>query len=99
MIVLALPPDIEAWATAEVAAGRGESVEAVATRLLRGAVQRRRQVAALVEEAVAEGDRAGWLSDEAAFAEMDELIGELDAAAEAARGEAAQSWAFTSRTP
>lgn len=70
MTAIVLPPDLEAWAEAEVAAGRGKSVEDVA----RNAISRyRAQMEAFrrsLDDAEAEADREGWLDSEAVFAEL-----------------------------
>ena len=70
MTAITLPPDLEAWAEAEVAAGRGKSVEDVA----RNAISRyRAQMEAFrqsLDDAEAEADRDGWLDSEAVFSEL-----------------------------
>lgn len=70
MTAIILPADLEAWARAEVAAGRGNSVEDVA----KNAISRYRiQMEAFrrsLDEAEAEADREGSLDAEAVFAEL-----------------------------
>lgn len=70
MTTITLPPDLEAWARAEVAAGRGNSVEDVA----KNAISRyRAQMEAFrrsLDVAEAEADREGSLDAEAVFAEL-----------------------------
>lgn len=70
MTTITLPPDLEAWARAEVAAGRGKSVEDVA----KNAISRyRTQTEAFrrsLDEAEAEADRDGWLDADVVFAEL-----------------------------
>jgi hypothetical protein len=72
MTAITLPADLEAWARAEVAAGRGSSIEEVAARAI---AAYRAQVEAFrksLDEAEAEADREGWLDAEAVFAELKE---------------------------
>lgn len=73
MTAITLPADLEAWARAELAAGRGASIEEVATRAIAGY---RAQVEAFrnsLDEAEAEADREGWLDAEVVFAELKAL--------------------------
>lgn len=72
MTAITLPADLEAWARAEVDAGRGSNIEEVATRAI---AAYRAQVEAFrksLDEAEAEADREGWLDAEAVFAELKE---------------------------
>jgi hypothetical protein len=87
MTAITLPADLEAWARAEVAAGRAESVEALVAKGLRGyrlGIDTFRQS---LDDAVAEADRGGWIPAEAFFQELDGWIADL--ALEADREEAA----------
>lgn len=69
MTAITLPPDLEAWARAEVAAGRAESVEALAADALR---QRRAwdETRRSLDAAEAESDREGWLDAKDVFTEL-----------------------------
>lgn len=70
MTTITLPDDLEAWARAEVAAGRGASVEDVATKAIG---RYRKQMEAFrqsLDEAEAEADREGALDIDAVFAEL-----------------------------
>ena len=68
MTAITLPPDLLAWARAEVAAGRGASIEDVAKNAIsRYRVQMETFRRSLDE---AEADREGALDAEAVFAEL-----------------------------
>ena len=76
MNAITLPTDLEAWAEAEVAAGRAHSVEQVATTALQGY---RRQLEAFrrtLDEAEAEVLAEGGIPAEDVFAELLERYGE-----------------------
>lgn len=70
MTAITLPPDLLAWARAEVAAGRGASIEDVAKNAI---ARYRAQMEAFrgsLDEAEAEADREGALDAQAVFAEL-----------------------------
>lgn len=83
MTAITLPADLEAWARAEVAAGRAESVES----LVADAVNERRAeieyVRGKLDEARASLARGEGVSLEEAFREIDAWIAEDEAAARA----------------
>lgn len=81
MTTISLPPDLEAWAEAEVAAGRAPSVEVFVTETLRGTLTARQEFATMIAEAIAEGDRDGWIDGDAMLREMDEMLADLEAEA------------------
>jgi len=66
MTAITLPADLEAWARAEVAAGRAESVEALVESRLRES-QKWEAFRRSLDEAVAEADRDGWLDADEVF--------------------------------
>lgn len=70
MNAITLPKDLEVWAEAEVAAGRAESVEALAIEAL--AIHRKRweTLRQSLDDAVAEADRDGWLDADTVFDEL-----------------------------
>jgi hypothetical protein len=70
MTVITLPPDVEAWAQAEVAAGRAESVEHAAQKAIAGYRSQMDGVRRSLDEAEAEADREGWLDADAVFSEL-----------------------------
>lgn len=70
MTTITLPPDLEAWARAEVAAGRGKSVEDVAKNAISRYRSQMQAFRRSLDEAEAEADREGWLDAEAVFAEL-----------------------------
>jgi hypothetical protein len=70
MTVITLPPDIEAWAQAEVAAGRAESVEHAAQKAIAGYRSQMDSVRRSLDEAEAEAEREGWLDADAVFSEL-----------------------------
>lgn len=70
MTTITLPAELEAWAHAEVAAGRGANVEDVATKAI---ARYRAQMEAFrksLDEAEAEADREGALDIDVVFAEL-----------------------------
>lgn len=69
MTAITLPPDLLAWAKAEVAAGRAESVEALVERRLRDG-QKWDEFMRSLKEAEAEADRDGWLDAGDVFDEL-----------------------------
>lgn len=70
MTAITLPPDLEAWAEAEVAAGRGESVEAVANKAISRYRDQMEAFRRSLDEAEEEAEREGWLDLDAVFAEL-----------------------------
>jgi hypothetical protein len=70
MTAITLPADLEAWARAEVAAGRGGSIEEVATRAIARYRAHMEAFRRSLDEAEAEADREGWLDADAVFSEL-----------------------------
>jgi hypothetical protein len=66
MSTIALTPELEAWAQAEVAAGRAASVE----QAVLGAITAHRNFIRTLEEAEAEAERDGWLDVDDVFTEL-----------------------------
>jgi Arc/MetJ-type ribon-helix-helix transcriptional regulator len=71
---IALPPELEAWAQAQVAAGRAESVDALAAAALTAAKRREDYWRRIADEAITEGDRDGWIDGDDFLAEMQSWI-------------------------
>lgn len=92
MTSITLPADLEAWAQAEVAAGRAESVEALVAKGLRGYRLGRETFRKSLDDARDEADRDGWIPGDVFLAEVDRWIAELELAAsqEDASGKAAE---------
>jgi hypothetical protein len=85
MTAITLPADLEAWARAEVEAGRAESVEALVAQAL---AERRAEVEYVrgkLDEARASLARGEGIDGDAFMAELDQWIAELEAEAEAER--------------
>ncbi len=70
MTAITLPPDLLAWARAEVAAGRGASIEDVAKNAISRYRTQMETFRRSLDEAEAEADREGALDAEAVFAEL-----------------------------
>ena len=70
MTAITLPADLEAWARAEVAAGRGASVQDVATRAIARYRDQMEAFRRSLDAAEAEADREGWLDADAVFDEL-----------------------------
>lgn len=70
MTTITLPPELEAWARAEVAAGRGASVEDVAQQAISRYRAQMEVFRRSLDEAEEEAEREGWLESEAVFAEL-----------------------------
>lgn len=87
MTAITLPADLEAWARAEVAAGRAQSVEAVVAKGLRGYRLGMETFRRSLDDAVAEADRDGWIPADDLLRDLDQWIGDLSI--EAGRDEAA----------
>lgn len=83
MTAITLPADLEAWARAEVAAGRSESVEALVAQALRERRAEVEYVRGKLDEARASVARGEWIDGDVMLAELDEWIAELEAEAEA----------------
>lgn len=83
MTAITLPPDLLAWARAEVAAGRAESVEALVEARLRASRAETEYVRGKLDEARASLARGEGISLEEAFKEIDTWIAEDEAAAKA----------------
>ncbi len=60
MTAITLPADLEAWARAEVAAGRAESVEHAAQKAIAGYRSQMEAFRRTLDDAEAEADRDGW---------------------------------------
>lgn len=79
-----LPPDLERFAEAEIAAGRFRDLSEVVAAgidLLRRAEAERAAFVASLEAAETEADRDGWFSLDEVLAEMDTIIAEKRGAA------------------
>jgi len=87
MTAITLPADLEAWAHAEVAAGRAESVEAAVAKGVRGYRLATEAFRKSLDDAEAEADRVGWIPGDQFMRELDRWIADL--ALEAEREEAA----------
>jgi predicted transcriptional regulator len=83
MTAITLPADLEAWARAEVAAGRAESVEAIAAEALKEHRAEIEYVRGKLDEARASIARGEGMSLDEAFQEIDSWIAEDEAAAQA----------------
>ena len=79
---ITLPPDLLAWARAEVAAGRAESVEALVAKGLRGYRLGIDTFRKSLDDARAEADRDGWIPGDVFLRELDQWVAELSLAAE-----------------
>jgi hypothetical protein len=77
MTAITLPADLEAWARAEVAAGRAESLEAAIAQGVRGYQMATETFRKSLDEARAEADRDGWIPGEQFLAELDQWIADL----------------------
>lgn len=83
MAAITLPADLEAWARAEVAAGRAESVEALVADAL---AERRAEIEFVrgkLDEARASLERGEGIDGDVVLGQLDEWIAELEAEAEA----------------
>ncbi len=85
MTAITLPPDLLAWARAEVAAGRAESVEALVARALNERRTEVEYVRGKLDEARASLARGEGIDGDVVLAEMDQWIADLEAEAEAER--------------
>ena len=83
MTAITLPPDLEAWARAEVAAGRAESVEALVAQALSERRAEVQYVRGKLDEARASLGRGEGIPLEEAFKKIDAWIAEDEAAAKA----------------
>jgi hypothetical protein len=92
MTDITLPADLEAWAHAEVAAGRAESVEAAISKGVRGYRLATETFRKSLDDAVAEADEKGWIPLEEVMRDLDQWIAELslEAEREEAAGNAAE---------
>ncbi len=75
-----LTPELEGFARSCVESGRYNNVSEVmrsALRLLHDQEERRRAFQATLDEAMAEGERDGFISAEQVLREMDEIIGRV----------------------
>ena len=85
MTAITLPPDLEAWACAEVEAGRAESVEALVAQALQERRSEMEYVRGKLDEARASLARGEGFDGEVVLAELDQWIAELEAEAEVER--------------
>jgi hypothetical protein len=83
MTAITLPADLEAWARAEVAAGRAESVEALVAAALNERRSEIEYVRAKLDEARASLARGEGIDGDVFLAELDGWIAELEAEADA----------------
>lgn len=83
MTAVTLPADLEAWARAEVAAGRAESVEALVADALRERQAEIEFVRSKLDEARASLARGEGIPLKEAFRRIDQWIAEDEAAASA----------------
>jgi hypothetical protein len=83
MTAITLPADLEAWARAEVAAGRAESVEALVANALHERRAEIEYVRAKLDEARASLARGEGIDGDIFLAELDGWIAELEAEADA----------------
>lgn len=92
MTAITLPADLEAWARAEVEAGRAESVEAAIAKGVRGYRLATDAFRQSLDDAVAEANEKGWIPLEDVKRELDQWIAQLslEAAREEAAGKAAE---------
>jgi hypothetical protein len=67
MNAIILPKDLETWAEAEVAAGRAPSVEALTVGALEAYRRKWEALRLSLDDAKAEADRDGWLTEEEVF--------------------------------
>lgn len=87
MTVITLPADLEAWARAEVAAGRAASLEAAIAKGVRGYRRATEAFRKSLDDAESEADRDGWIPGDKFMKELDSWI--TDLALEADREDAA----------
>jgi hypothetical protein len=84
---ITLPADLEAWARAEVEAGRAGSMEAAIAQGVRGYRLATETFRKSLDAAEAEADRDGWIPGDQFMRELDQWI--VDLSVEAEREEAA----------
>lgn len=77
MTAITLPADLEAWARAEVAAGRAESVETAIAKGVRGYQLATETFRRSLDEARAEADRDGWIPGDQFLSELDQWVADL----------------------
>lgn len=92
MTTITLPADLEAWALAEVAAGRAPSVEAAISRGVRGYRLATDAFRKSLDDAEAEANEKGWIPLEQVMGQLDQWIAELsvEVEREQAAGKAAE---------
>ncbi|MGD9968584.1 MAG: hypothetical protein AB7T59_18855 [Hyphomonadaceae bacterium] len=92
MTAITLPADLEAWARAEVAAGRAESVETAIFNGVRGYRLATDTFRKSLDDAVIEANEKGWIPLEDVMRELDQWIADLslEAEREEAAGKAAE---------
>jgi hypothetical protein len=78
-MTVTLPADLEAWARAEVAAGRAQSVEALVADALRERKEEIDYVRGKLDEARASIAKGDVVDGDVVLAELDEWIAELEA--------------------
>jgi|CXWL01.1.fsa_nt_gi hypothetical protein len=74
MTAITLPPDLLAWAHAEVAAGRAESVEALVAKGLRGYRLGIDTFRKSLDDARLEADRDGWIPGDAFMRDLESIL-------------------------
>jgi hypothetical protein len=79
MTTITLPADLKTWADAQVAAGRADSVEALATAALAEAKRQQERIAGKLADARAQADRDGWIDGDDALTELRAWIAENEA--------------------
>jgi hypothetical protein len=77
MTAITLPPDLEAWAEAEVAAGRAVSVEALVAKALSARRNEQDYVRGKLDEARASLARGDGIDGDVMLAELDQWICDL----------------------
>lgn len=82
-MTIPLPRGFEAWAEAEVAAGRAKSVADLAAQALEAHRIQTEKFRSSLDQAIEEADRDGWIEGDAFLAEMDMLIENLERDAKA----------------
>lgn len=81
---ISLPPELKAWAEAQVLAGRAASLNDLAALAMADLKLRQDAWAKLAADAIAVGDRDGWIAGDDFIAEIEAAIATDEAEAEAA---------------
>ncbi len=82
-MTIPLPQKFQIWAEAEVAAGRAESIEMLASQAMEAHRVQVEKFRLSLDEAIAEANRDGWIEGDAFLADMDAMIDELEREAHA----------------